>query len=198
MTSVLRTRFAAVAAAALLAGCVSPTPPQDFFRLTEQSALHRAAQTRVFETPNGRELLSASAATLQDLGFQLDESAPELGFLRAAKERGAREYGQEILRGVIFVFSLAGRSAMLIPVDLQQQIVASLAIRRVAADGSRHEVRVAFYRVIWKGDGYHFSQSSSKYTPPGEQRMEMIRGAEIYQQFFARLSKAVFLEAHRI
>ena len=31
-----------------------------------------------------------------------------------------------------------------------------------------------------------------------EQRMEMIRSPEIYQQFFARLSKAVFLEAHRI
>lgn len=198
MSPVLLTRFAVAAAAALLAGCRTPTPPQEFFRLTEASAVHRAAQTRLFETPNGRALLSASAATLQDLGFQIDESAPEVGFLRAAKERGAREYGQEILRGVIFVVGLAGRSVTIIPVDLQQQIVASMAIRPVSADGSRHEVRIAFYRVVWKGDGQQSSGSSSQYIPPGEQRMEMIRGAEIYQQFFARLSKAVFLEAHRI
>ena len=131
MSSASCTRIALAAAAALLAGCVrQPTPPEQFFQLDEQSAIQRAAQTRVFETADARELLSASAATLQDLGFQLDESAPELGFVRAAKERGAREYGQEILRGVIFVLSLAGRSATLIPVDLQQQIVASLAILR--------------------------------------------------------------------
>lgn len=198
MRPVLRTRFAALATAALVAGCATPTPPQEFFLLTEASALQRAAQTRIFETTNGRELLSASAATLQDLGFQIDETAPELGFLRAAKERGAREYGQEILRGVIFVIGLLGRSVTLIPVDLQQQIVASMAIRPVTADGTRYEVRIAFYRVVWKGDGQQASQTSSDYTPPGEQRMEMIRGAEIYQRFFARLSKAVFLEAHRI
>jgi len=192
-------RLALVAAATLLAGCVMPhTPPAEFFRLSEQSGLHRAAQTRIFETANQRELLSASAATLQDLGFQIDESAPEVGFLRAAKERAAREYGQEILRGVLFVVGVAGRSLILIPVDLQQQIVASLAIRPIAADGSRQEVRIAFYRIVWKGDGQQSSQNSSQYIPPGLQRMEMIRGAELYQQFFARLSKAVFLEAQRI
>ena len=51
-----------------------------------------------------------------------------------------------------------------------------------------------FYRLVWKGDG----SSGSQIILPGEQRMEMIRDAEIYQQFYARLSKAVFLEAQRI
>jgi hypothetical protein len=48
-----------------------------------------------------------------------------------------------------------------------------------------------FYRVVWEGDG----QSGDSYLPPGGQRSEMIRDPVIYQQFFAKLSKAVFLEA---
>jgi hypothetical protein len=35
-------------------------------------------------------------------------------------------------------------------------------------------------------------------VPPGQQYVQMIRDAVLYQQFFARLSKAVFLEAHKI
>ena len=51
-----------------------------------------------------------------------------------------------------------------------------------------------FYRLVWKGEGISGNQT----IPPGVQKMEMIRDAEIYQQFFTRLSKAVFLEAHKI
>jgi hypothetical protein len=139
-------------------------------------------------------LLSASAAVLQDLGFQISESVRELGFLRAAKERSAREYGQEISRFLIALLTAAGRNMVITPVDLHQQINASLVMRPLSADGSRQEVRILFYRLVWKGDG----TSGNQPILPGEQRMEMIRDPEIYQQFFTRLSKAVFLEAHKI
>ena len=157
-------------------------------------------QTRTFEAANETELLSASAAVLQDLGFQVTESVRELGFLRAAKERSAREYGQEITRFLILVLSAAAsgyggsNSVTQIPVDLHQQINASLVTRPLDAAGNRLEVRVLFYRLVWKGDG----QYGNNYEPPGGQRMQMIRDAGIYQQFFARLSKAVFLEAHKV
>ncbi|MCG8590712.1 MAG: hypothetical protein MJE66_15585 [Proteobacteria bacterium] len=162
-------------------------------------------QTRQFETPNTDELLSASAAVLQDLGFQVTESDRDLGFLRAAKERSAREYGQEVRRGVIAflttalsvlaaVGGTASNAITLVPVDLQQQINASLIAQPIQDDDKRQEVRIVFYRLVWKGDG----MSGDQYFPPGDQKMEMIRDAEIYQQFYARLSKAVFLEAQRI
>jgi hypothetical protein len=168
-------------------------------QLSPDSPANKAVQTRHFETPNETELLSASAAVLQDLGFQISESARELGFLRAAKERSAREYGQEIVRFLIAVISSVGlisgtNTLNIIPVDLHQQINASLVTRPLGADGRRHEVRILFYRLIWKSDG----TSGNQYLPPGEQRMEMIRDPEIYQQFFTHLSKAVFLEAHKI
>jgi hypothetical protein len=186
-------------ALALATGCAQHTPVETFFQLTPESAAHRAAQTRIFETPNESELLSASAAVLQDLGFQVVESGREIGFLRAAKERSAREYSQEIWRGLLLLFSslgLAGgqNTLILMPVDLHQQINASLVARPLDAAGTREEVRILFYRVVWKSDG----NSGNTYIPPGEQKMEMIRDPKIYQLFFARLSKAVFLEAHKI
>ena len=90
----------------LFAGCVQPMPKvEGFFQLTPQSAQYRALQTRTFETTDEKELLSASAAVLQDLGFQVEESVKEVGMLRAAKERGAREYGQEIMQSFIVLLS---------------------------------------------------------------------------------------------
>jgi hypothetical protein len=161
--------------------------------LDPESPKYRVNQTRVFETRDDIELMSASAAVLQDLGFQIEESVPDMGFLRAAKERGAREYGQEISRVLLLV------TGNQIPVDVQQKISASLVARPVSEDGTRHEVRIMFYRVVWKGDGSRSrGDGESEYIPPGIQRMEMIRDPEIYQQFFGRLSKAVFLEAHKI
>lgn len=164
-----------------------------------ESSARKAVQTRLFETSSEDELLSASAAALQDLGFQVSESVRELGFLRAAKERSAREYGQEIERVLVAFISSVGliggsNTLVVLPVDLQQQINASLSTRPIDAEGRRHEVRVLFYRLVWKGAG----SSGNAQIPPGEQRMEMIHDAEIYQQFFARLSKAVFLEAQKI
>jgi hypothetical protein len=170
-----------------LAGCVTHSRPEEFFQLTPESAANRAMQTRMFETKNEAELLSASAAVLQDLGFQVEESVREVGFLRAAKERSAREYGQYISRFFVLVLSMG---KVLTPVDLHQKIAASLVARPINPEATRQEVRIIFYRVVWKGDG----QVDRQYIPPGQQKMEMLRDPVLYQQFFAKLSKAVFLE----
>ncbi len=178
----------------LFSGCVQMAKPESFFELTPESAKQKALQTRIFDTANEKELLSASAAVLQDLGFQLEESAVGVGMLRAAKERSAREAGQEILQGFLLVlFAITGK-AYIMPVDLHQQINATLVTRRSETDSSRFLVRILFHRSIWKGDGNAGDQA----IPPGQQRMEMIHDAKIYQQFFAKLSKSVFLEAHQI
>ncbi len=176
---------------ALLSGCMAHSEPAELFQLTSESAINRAMQTRMYETADVRELLSASAAVLQDLGFQVEESQKEVGFLRAAKERSAREYGQYIGRFFAFVLSLG---KYLMPVDLHQKISATLVARPINPDATRQEVRIIFYRVVWKGDG----QADRQYIPPGEQKMEMLRDPILYQQFFAKLSKAVFLEGFKL
>lgn len=176
-----------LALATQIAGCVAHTQPEELFQLKPESAANRAMQTRMFETKDEAELLSASAAVLQDLGFQVEESVREAGFLRAAKERSAREYGQYISRFFVLVLSMG---KVLTPVDLHQKISVSLVARPLNPDASRQEVRIIFYRVVWKGDG----QVDRQYIPPGQQKMEMIRDPVLYQEFFAKLSKAVFLE----
>ena len=177
----------------LSGGCVPTTPPVELFQLSEESPKHRAMETRIFETSDEKELLSASAAVLQDVGFEVEESVSNVGFLRAAKERSAREYGQQITRTLVMVIT-ALLPRYLMPIDLHQKIAATLITRPLNSEGSRHEVRIIFYRVVWKGDGFFYNQD----IPPGEQRMEMIHDPVIYQQFFAKLAKAVFLEAHEI
>jgi len=161
------------------------------FELPPESAQHRAAETRLFETRDPNELLSASAAVLQDLGFHIEESVRELGFLRAAKERSAREHGQEIWRVAALILSFG---KLLMPISLEQKIAATLVARPADAAGTRWEVRVVFYRVVWDGDG----KSGDNYLPPGDQSMQMVRDPVVYQQFFAKLSKAVFLEAYTL
>jgi hypothetical protein len=187
-----------LSALGLLAACVPQTKPSEFFQLTPESQVHKAAQTRYFETADDIELLSASAAVLQDIGFQVSESVHELGYLRATKERSARERGQSIGRFLVLLVSTGaiyfGVPPIRIPIDLHQKIEASMVARPVNEDATRHEVRIQFYRIVWKGDG----STGGEQILPGEQRMEMIRDPAIYQQFFAKLSKAVFLEAHTI
>jgi len=183
-----------ILAGLLLSGCIRTATPESFFELTPDSAKHKALQTRLFETSNEKELLSASAAVLQDLGFQVEESEMGVGVLRAAKERSARQVGQEILQGVVFLIGLLGRKAIIMPVDLHQQIGATLVTRQAEHDTSRYMVRILFYRKVWKGDG----NNGDQYIPPGEQHMEVIDDQEIYQQFFAKLAKGLFLEAQQI
>ena len=182
-------------ASILLSGCASAPPlPKNFFQLAPDSARHKALQSRMVTAADRMELLSASAAVLQDLGFHIEESISDFGMLRAAKERGAREYGQEMARVFIFLLSILGRETVIIPVDLHQQIAATLVIFPDDRDSSRFQVRVVFFRKIWKSDGNYGSQA----IPPGEQRMEMIYDPGIYRQFYARLSKSMFLEIHQI
>ncbi len=178
----------------LFSGCVQMAKPESFFELGPESAKQKALQTRMFETSNEKELLSASAAVLQDLGFQIEESQTQVGMLRAAKERSAREAGQEILQGLLLVLGLFGGKVFILPVDLHQQIGATLVTRPVAGNPSQFMVRILFHRTVWQGDG----QTGDQSIPPGQQWMDVVQDARIYQQFFAKLSKSVFLEAHQI
>ena len=180
--------------ASQLAGCLAHTQPDVLFQLTAESPRNKAMQTRFFETKDEAELLSASAAVLQDLGFQVEESVRDVGFLRATKERSAREYGQDLGRFFVWLLTtplvFGEQPPIMIPVDLHQKIAAALVTRPINPEATRQEVRIVFYRVVWRGEG----MAGRQQIPPGQQRMEMLRDPAMYQTFFAKLSKAVFLE----
>jgi hypothetical protein len=165
-----------VAASLVVTGCVQQIP-KEALELRQESLQLRQLQTRGFETSNEKKLLSSGAAVLQDLGFSIDESETPLGVIVGSKDRDAVEAGQ--VAGAVMVAVLFGVS---MPIDKNQKIRASLVTRPT---DKKTNLRVTFQRIIWNTQG----QVS---------RTESVEDPKIYQEFFEKLSKAVFLEAHEI
>jgi hypothetical protein len=172
-------RFVGTIACGLAMSACQQTVPKSALQLSPDSLERRQIQTRVFETVDEAELLSASAALLQDLGFNLDESEVNLGVLVASKERDAKEAGQ--IAGAVAMAILFGAH---VPVDTEQKIRAALVTRKLQ-DRHGYAVRLTMQRIVWNSDG-----KVSKTEP--------LDDPEMYQEFFDKLSKSVFLEAQEL
>lgn len=166
----------------MMVGC--QTIPKDALVLAPDSLERRQLQTRRLDGIGEKELLSAAAGVLQDLGFNIDESETKLGVIVASKDRSAVSAGQ-----------VAGAVAMALlgaymPVDRTQKIRVSLVTRpALASDGSPRTdsqlLRITIQRLVWNTEG--------QIT-----RIESIEEPAIYQEFFEKLSKSVFLEVQQI
>lgn len=168
-----------IGALALLGGCGgTPKPPAEALRLSKESLQDRQLQMRRYETDDEEKMLAASAALLQDLGFNLDESETRLGVISASKSRDAQETGQMV--GRIFVAVFFGVN---MPTDTVQKIFASVVTRPAGAKNI--VVRVTFSRIVWNNQK-HIS------------KQERMNEPKYYQEFFDKLSKSVFLEANQI
>lgn len=158
------------------AGC-SSTIPKSALQMSPQALETRQLQTRRYSTTDEAKLLSASAALLQDLGFSIDNSETKVGLISGSKDRDATDAGQVV--GAIMVAALFGVAT---PIDDHQKIRASVVTHPTQGATS---VRVTFQRAVWNTDG----QIS---------RLERLDDPEMYQEFFSKLSKSVFLEGHEI
>lgn len=165
----------------VVGGCATGVP-QDALRLSPETLERRQMQTRRFDGIPEAEILSACAAVLQDLGFNLDESETELGVLVASKKRSARDARQI---ATALLLEIVGWDMQ---TDEKQKIRASLVTRPAGGnvqDGESYLVRITFQRVVWN-------------SANDVSRIEGLDSPELYQGFFDRLSKSVFLEAHKI
>lgn len=100
----------------------------------------------------------------------------------ASKDRDATEAGQ--IAGAIVLALFTGA---VIPVDENQKIRASVVTSRLK-EGKVDQgvtVRVTFQRIIWN-------------TAKEVTTVERLNEPREYQEFFERLSKAVFLDAQEI
>lgn len=164
----------------LTTGCANNTIPPEALTLSADTLERRTRQSRLFDTNDENQMLSASAGVLQDLGFTLDESETELGVIVASKDRDATESGQVV--GKVILAVLLGVN---VAIDDEQKIRASLVTRVSQQDQRRTHVRVTFQRIVWNDQGI-------------VSKIEAIDDPEIYQDFYSRLSKSIFLEAHKI
>lgn len=174
-----RFSFIVVPLVLAVAGCNHTIPPEALQLQPEALAL-KQQQTRRFDGVAEADLLAACAGVIQDMGFTLDESETALGVLVGSKDRTAVKAGQ-----VVAAVLIAGLGGGATPIDDKQKIRASVVSRPASDGGKDHYVRVTFQRIVWLTDGNISSQES-------------IEEEEVYQEFFSRLSKSVFLEAHKI
>lgn len=172
---------AALAVFVLLgAGCQTGIPPEAL-KSTPVSLQLRQQQTRKYEGTTERDILSATAGVLQDLGFNIEESETKLGLIVGAKTRTAVETGQVV--GSVVLALLTGVAA---PWDDHQRIRVCLVTRPGSETNPKvWYVRVTFQRTIWNNQ----KQISKN---------EAVEKPEIYQEFFEKLSKSLFLEAQQI
>lgn len=171
----------------LFLGACSPFSPEHL-RLTPQSLEKRQLQTRIFDTPDESRVIAASAAVLQDLGFLIDESEKPLGLIVGSKERSAiqpLEVAGKVILAILAAAATGSDSSALLSWD-ERQIMRICLITTPAMEGKGGiSVRVTFQRIVFTNDGL-VSRSEPLGTP------------EIYQEFFAKLSKSLFLEAHEL
>jgi starvation-inducible outer membrane lipoprotein len=165
----------------MLGGCA--TIPKDALTLSPDSLERRQLQTRRIDAISEKDLLSAAAGVLQDLGFNIDESETRLGLIVASKDRSAVT-GTQVAGAVV-----AALLGVYTAIDKTQKIRVSLVTRPVISDGvpvgDSHYLRITIQRLVWNTNG----QIS---------RTESIEEPDIYQAFFERLSKSIFLEVQEI
>lgn|SRR3989338_4515534 len=166
-------------------GCATTYPP-DFLKLSPDNLKNRQLQMKQFDTQDEEQIIASCAGVLQDLGFTLDDSETELGLVVASKDRDATDAGQVALASVsVFLSALGGASSNAFDyVDSIQKIRASV-VSKPSLEGNKIVVRVTFQRIVWNKVG-------------DISRMETLTEPELYEGFFERLSKAIFLEAHKI
>ncbi len=155
------------------------------FRATPELLQKRELRTRKYQSISEAEILSASAGVLQDLGFTIDESETTLGLIVGSKEVDATEIAQEVAWWIMALISL-GTSTLDEETDDYQRFRASVVVRPISEDNDRtHKVSVTFQRVVWD-------------TADKVSQLETLDAPEIYQEFFDRLSKSVFLEGQKL
>ncbi len=137
----------------------------------------RQIETRKYTTQNEKEVLTAVAQVLQDLGYTIIESETKLGVLTADANRNPDNMGGQIALAILF--ALSGQPPM---VDTEQQISVTVVTNK---DKDGVVVRVGFARIVYN-------------TEPSQTRLQKITDEEIYKAFFNKLDQSMFLTGNAI
>ena len=180
----LRNSEAALVAALALSACAELPP--DY--LGASGDYERQLQTRRFEGVSEQQVLAASVAVLQDLGFTMETKGSALGFVQGTKDREAKAPEQKlglITLAILIAATSQGRGSVPAEAMREDQTIEVLLCTRPAQQGDSSDqlVRVTFHS--------HLRQPMSRTAGP-------LRDPLLYSSFFELLSRALFLEAQQL
>ena len=167
----------AVIGAIAVGGC-TPKIPESALQMTSATLEVRNLQTRSYALQDMNTTLSAGVGVMQDLGFKITQTEKELGLLVGEKMTDATHYGE--IAGKILLAAFFKTEATW---SKKRKLRASLFIRPNGPD--RMDVRVTFQTMVWNNRG-EITVARQAEEP------------ELYQDFFNKLSKAAFLEEHKV
>ena len=176
-------------AVCFLVACTSAcvTLPEDAFRLSESAVELRQIQTRVYTDISDVEILAASSGVLQDLGYAIDELEKELGVLSASKRADASSEAEIVgniamdIADCVLTFLLGCENHSYKGSKDVQDIKITFVVLPESGKDNTFSVRLTMQRFVWAKSGDLYDQ-------------ETISDANVYQAFFEKLSKSVFLE----
>lgn len=152
----------------------------DVLKLEVESMAQRQLQTRKYNTAAEDKIINTCVNVLQDSGFTIENTELKLGTILASKEREAVESGQ--VAGAIIIAVIFG---VAIPIDKNQKMFASIVVSPAASEKNASLVRITFSRLVWNDRN-------------AVSKAERLEDPEVYQTFFSKLSKGLFLEAQSI
>lgn len=193
-----------------LIGCAHRVP-DGAFDVSPNMMAQRQVESRKFTGISEEEILIASANVLQDMGYNLENTEIKLGVLTANKQRDATNAGE--VAGAILIAAFLKKN---VAISKDQTIRVALVIKPASSDSvistlysgasntapaptktakskksdpvattsQSYIVRATFQRIVRKTD-------NSTYA-------ETMKDPELYQEFFDKLSKSVFIEAQKI
>ena len=119
------------------------------------------------------------------MGYSVVETEKDVGLITASKNVDARDTAQIATKvAVAVVVAVLGGGVTSMETDKEQRINVSLVTNR-SKNNKGYLARVTFQRFIW--------DTSDRLT-----HAETIKIPDIYEDFFGKLSKSVFLEAYKI
>ena len=210
-------RAVALALVVTLTGCV--VIPPNAFQVSPEMLAQRQIESRRFVGIAEEEVLVASSNVLQDMGFNLENSEVKLGVLTANKQRDASNAGEVV--GAVVLAVLFGVMA---PVSKSQSIRVSLVVQPAGKDSaiaptyagaSAPTPGAAIEQAVEAAPAAVSTKLEKAITTPGAyvvrvtfQRIvtrtnnsiyvESIKDPELYQEFFDKLSKSIFIEAQKL
>lgn len=167
-----------------------PLSMEPLFQFNPTSGEDLAVQTRRFNTAGQSEVLFASASVLQDMGYKVTGGERQFGLLlgrKNAKVEGpgvAHAIGEAALVTTTVILSLLTGEDLV--TDLPEQVAQRIHVSLLVSDAGSGETRV------------RISLDRDMFYDHGGIIADHTELPQVYQEFFERLSRAVYLEGEQL